>query len=749
MPCFAQPNPDTLWTRSFGSAGTDIGNSVCLSADGNYVVAGYTQALGADKIYIVKLNTSGDTLWTRIIDTGNIEQANAICRTTDGGFALAGSVFLLESGSQAMLLVKTNSNGDTLWTRAYGWGGADLAYAVQQTPDGGYILAGSTRIETTQDDLYLVKTNSAGDTLWTRTVGTTARNELALSVQRTVDGGYVAVGYSYDQQTATVGYGVKTDAAGNLQWSQVYSDIYYKSCASVVQASDGGYLITGTSVPSGTLHLGPYLMKTDSAGLALWTHLYSVNPLDEWVNSSTQTSDGGFILVGAIGNIDSAVFGIELIRMDQTGGVEWSREYAAGTNAQGASVLETADHGYVATGATQPGGDANIYVVRTGPEDLNLVYPNGGEFLPISQPVSILWNGAIHGGNVALEFNRSYPSPGWETISASAPNNGHFSWSATGPESDHVRFRVRHLTNAALSDTSDADLSLRVPRLHLSWPNGGETVLSGVRVTVQFERVVVPDVLRLLLNRDYPNGAWQQVATGIFADSTAFWNVQLPAGDHCRLRLVSMTDSTLADTSDADFVLRAPQMTLSAPNGGEHLPAGVPFTITWAAPEHQGSIRITLNRDYPSGTWQTVAANTANDGSYAWTPDAPVSDHCRIRIATMLDPQTYVESAADFSITASFAAEHDALPDVYALNMPYPNPFNSQTTLSFAVPAPGRVSLAVYDLAGRRVQTIAGGVFERGVYRIPFDASALPSGVYFVKMDAGKFAAAQKMVLLK
>ena len=745
----AQPEPDTLWTRTFGTVGTEVGNCVRATTDGNYIVAGFTQSFGPDDLCLIKLNASGDTLWTRFIDLGNIEQANSVWPTSDGGYALAGSIQFMDGGNRAVLLAKTDGNGDTLWTRAYGSGGLDCAYAVEQTPDGGYIVAGSTRSVAGDDDVYLVKTNSNGDTAWTRTYAA-VNNDYAISVERTSDGGYVLAGYSTQPPQVTPAFLLKTSATGALQWRHDYPGLFNQAVFAT-QTSDGGYMVTGTGVPAGTLHLGPYLMKTDSLGNAIWTHMHSVNPLDELVNGAERTSDGGYVMAGWIGNLDSAIFGMEIIRMDSLGDVQWSRTYGSGTGAVAASVVETVDHSYVAAGdAYMVSNSYDMYVVRTGPEGMIMVYPIGGEILAIGRPLDIRWNGSVYGGNVSLQVNRSYPSASWENVITSTANTGLYTWTISGNESDHARVRIQHLTDPALNDTSDADIRFRFPRLHLLWPNGGETVLSGMRDTVRFERVLVTDKLQFQLNRDYPSGTWDTVAVNISGDSTGFWVVQLPGGTHCRLRVVSVLDSTLSDTSDGDFLVRAPQMALSAPNGGEQLSIGTPFTITWSAPEHQGNVRITLNRDYPSGTWEVIAANVANSGQDPWTPAAPTSEHCRMRISTVFDPQSHVESAADFAITTMAAdSRANEVPITFALGDPYPNPFNSRTVLSFSLPAHGEMTLDAYDLTGRVMRHLASGTMDRGRYELFFDAEALPSGIYFYRLQWNDRSQVKKMMLLK
>jgi hypothetical protein len=747
--CSAQPRPDILWTRNYGGAETDVATCIRPTLDGNYIVAGTTQSFGADDIYLIKINPQGDTLWTRVLDFGNIEQGNSLWPTADGGFLIAGSIFYMDMGNQALLLVRTNDQGDTLWTRAYSAGWTNYATVIKPTPDGGYVVAGAASTVIGDNDLYLLKINAFGDTLWTRTFGTD-RNDEVYDVTQTADGGYIVGGNSWMQNTNASSYVVKTDALGYPQWTRNYG-VYVILVAFVQQTADGGYMLAGSGVPTGTQHLGGFLMKTDSAGNALWTQMHSENPLDELIVAAQATSDGGCVLAGSLANLDSALIGMQITRMDSAGTVLWYRTYEAGTQAEALSIIEAPDHSYIVAGRAETemnGTDFNI--LRTGPESIVLMSPAGGASLAIGRDVDVRWNGAIRGGNVVLELNRNYPSATWETIAASAVNNGHYSWSVTGPESDHARLRILHLTMADLSDTSATDLRLRIPGIRLVWPNGGETVLSGVRDTVRFERIVVSDVLRLQINRNYPNGSWEAVGGNVDGDSTGMWIVQLPGGTHCRLRIVSVADSTLADISDGDFTLRAPQITLMAPNGGEQVAVGVPFNVTWSAPEHNGNLRISLNRNYPTGNWETINQNARNVGHFAWTPSPPAGEHCRVRIAALLDAQSYSESAADFAIaSASVGNSMTDLPIAFALEPAYPNPFNARTTLSFAVPQPGDVVLTIHDLTGRLVQTIAQGNVERGRYRILFDAATLTSGLYFVKMQATHFSAVQKLILLK
>lgn len=390
-----------------------------------------------------------------------------------------------------------------------------------------------------------------------------------------------------------------------------------------------------------------------------------------------------------------------------------------------------------------------MWEVPTGSSRVAMLYPNGGEILQIGLAIDLRWSGINYGGNVRLELNRSYPSATWETLFASTPNDGVENWTVTGPGSDHARFRITHLTQPGQADSSNADSRIMSPSLHLVWPNGGETVLSGVRDTVRFTRQLVTDALRLELNRDYPSGTWEEVVTNISSDTMALWIVRIPASNNARLRVSSMDRPTIFDESDANFVLRAPQMTLSAPNGGEQLPAGTPFNIQWSAPEHQGTVRLMLNRDYPNGSWETIISSTPNDGQFTWVPGAPASVHCRMRVATVFDMQTYVESAADFAITVLAADDKPNLPTEFALHEPYPNPFNPITVVGIDLPSRMKVKAKVFNRLGQQVAVLSDGFMDAGTHDLMFDASMQPSGVYFIRVEAAGRTQILKAALVK
>lgn len=399
-------------------------------------------------------------------------------------------------------------------------------------------------------------------------------------------------------------------------------------------------------------------------------------------------------------------------------------------------VLRVATHG------------RGMWEIPTGSAAISMFFPNGGETLSPDAPIEIRWGGSSFGGNVRIELNRNYPGGAWESITASTPNDGTTDWTVTGPQSDHVRFRITHLTVQNQSDTSNADSRIQLPSLAVLWPNGGETVLTGVRDTIRFQRTLATEGLRVELNRDYPNGTWEELGSEITVDQL-IWQTQLPATTHARIRVSSQTRPELMDESDADFTLRAPQMALSAPAGGEQLPIGIPFTIRWEAAEHLDRVRLHLNRDYPTGTWEVVSSTTPNDGTHNWSPQGPAAEHCRLRLTAIFDQGTYVDGPADFAITATAAGDGPQLPASFRVSEPYPNPFNPSTQLTLELPARTHVLAVVINQLGQQVATLADEDYSAGVHQLTFDGSDLSSGVYFVRLDTYSETRMIKLALVK
>ena len=199
---FALEPGDTLWTRTYGGVDDDIGYSVQQTSDGGYFVAGYTGVYPQYDFYLVKTDPDGDTLWTRTYGGSGYDKAHCGVQTSDGGYMVAGGTQSFGAGDWDVYLVKTDGNGDSLWTRTYGGDRWDWARSIQQTSDGGYIIAGLTQsFGAGWNDVWILKTDANGDTLWTRTCGGSDQDYGAFVLQ-TTDGGYIVAGYTISLEQA-------------------------------------------------------------------------------------------------------------------------------------------------------------------------------------------------------------------------------------------------------------------------------------------------------------------------------------------------------------------------------------------------------------------------------------------------------------------------------------------------------------------------------------------------------------------
>jgi hypothetical protein len=194
-------------------------------------------------------------------------------------------------------LIKTDASGNKTWARTFGGTGDDGGYSVQQTSDGGYIVAGhTTSYGAGNNDAWLIKTDASGDETWEKTLGG-ASYDWGYSVQQTSDGGYIITGYTGDNGVDSSGvWLIKTDASGNKSWDKTFGGA--GEGHSVQQASDGGYIIAGSTQSYGAGGSDVWLIKTDASGNKTWDIAFGGANWD-WGYSVRQTSDSGYVIAGS------------------------------------------------------------------------------------------------------------------------------------------------------------------------------------------------------------------------------------------------------------------------------------------------------------------------------------------------------------------------------------------------------------------------------------------------------------------
>ncbi len=305
------------WLKSYGGTNNDGGEFVQQTLDSGYIVVGERDAISStdSKIWLLKTDKNGDTIWTKAITAGiGANLSTCIQLTTDGGYIISGYTSAKGAGSYDVFLVKTNSTGDTLWTKIFGGPDADVSNFVGQTNDGGYIVVGSYMYSNFSKDVYLIKTNSNGDSLWTKKFGG-SRTDVGQSVKQTSDGGYIIAGETTSFKD-TIGwdiYLIKTDVNGDTLWTKDLFDTASSNAYSIEIKSDGGYIIIGDN--SGNPNGAVYIVRTNSAGDTLWTKSYGQGHAMAW--SGTTTSDGGCIVTGQFDKYSP--YSIYLLKTDSLG----------------------------------------------------------------------------------------------------------------------------------------------------------------------------------------------------------------------------------------------------------------------------------------------------------------------------------------------------------------------------------------------------------------------------------------------
>ncbi len=363
--------------HAYGGTAMDEGKAVRQTLDGGYIIAGTTTSFGSGgrDILVIKTDYVGDTTWTKTYG-GAIDNEYGFCvlQTADSGYIVSGVASSFADVSGDIYLIKLDAAGDTAWTRTYGGIGYEWGAEIQQTSDGGYIIAGQTpAFGAGGFDAYLVRLDINGAIVWTKTYGGSGL-EIGSSVQQTTDGGFILAG-QIDTYGAGGGdfYLLKTDALGTVVWTKAYGRTGTEAAIVVKQTMDGGYIVGGTSEDAlGPLGPDMCLVKTNAVGDTLWAKLYG-GPLIDECYDVVETSDGGFIMCGKSFSFSNAGdYDVYVVKVNSLGIVQWSKTYgsslSSSANEIGNSIRQTTDGGYIIVGESLFGfgsGLKNMYLIKT------------------------------------------------------------------------------------------------------------------------------------------------------------------------------------------------------------------------------------------------------------------------------------------------------------------------------------------------------------------------------------------------
>ncbi len=293
------------------SAEEEWASSVQQTADGGYILVGISEGDATkshdEASWLMKTDSNGNKQWNTILEgsfeLGEWNKLYSVQQTSDGGYILAGEKGRRHDGSQ-FWLVKTDSKGNKQWDKTFGRSYSETAYSVRQTTDDGYIIAGGTfSLNTDVWNIWLVKTDSNGNKQWDKIFDGENNNgwDKAYSVQQTTDGGYILAGYTCTGPRDSGDFDawlIKTDSNGNKQWDKTFKGDGRDQASSVQQTTDGGYIFAGWTGPYRSSDF--WLVKTDSKGNKQWDKTFGGDGND-LAKSVQQTTDGGYIIAGWMG----------------------------------------------------------------------------------------------------------------------------------------------------------------------------------------------------------------------------------------------------------------------------------------------------------------------------------------------------------------------------------------------------------------------------------------------------------------
>jgi hypothetical protein len=374
------------WTKTYGGTGDDRAHALVQTGDGGYVLGGSTKSFGAGlwDFWLVKTDAYGTMMWNMTYGGTGDDVAWALVQTDDGRYALAGWTESFGAGNKDFWLVKTDASGNMQWNQTYGGTGDDVALALVRTSDGGYALTGTTHsFDAGNLDTWLVKTDASGTMQWNRTYGGTGTDAVheALTLVQTDDGGYALAGI-----TRSSGAGwqsdfwlVKTDSSGNMMWNKTYGGTRDDEVRALVQTDDEGYALVGWTVSFGVGDCDFWLVKTDAAGNMQWNRTYG-GTLNDYAYALVQTTDGGYALAGGTDSF-GVNGGFWLVKTDSAGTIMWNKSYGGtGTDAvhEAHALVQTSDGGYALAGITLSLGAGNwdFWLVKTDASGVVLEFPS-------------------------------------------------------------------------------------------------------------------------------------------------------------------------------------------------------------------------------------------------------------------------------------------------------------------------------------------------------------------------------------
>jgi len=521
-------NAQTIeWTQTYGGTGQDGGESLVLTSNSGIVIAGFKSSNNLKDVLLMKTDVSGNEMWSRTYNLGLNDWGRSLRQTQDGGFIIAG---MTEVNSQTFdpFLIKTDSAGIVQWQQQYdyGFGDDDRGHSVWQTSDGGYIIAGQTWLihgSFGNYDMYIIKTDINGNVQWKKVFyWANESGDVALAVQQLSDGGYIIGGFT--QSSSWASYIIRTDSLGNAIWSNIYPGAWQSECYDIQETPDGGFIYTGTE-SSFTTDTDLLLVKLNGNGILQWKKIYGTVDADQG-ESIHQLQDGGYVIAGmsAGGGVS---YDFYVVRTNSTGDLLWSTTIGGSSDDRAFSVATTQDGSHLVTGWTWSYGQGlgDVYLMKLQdsvvPVELTSFTANTN-----GNDVIINWSTTTETNNHGFEVERSFDGENFFTVgfvqgngTTTEQNDYAFKDNPGSHSSKSIYYRLKQIDldgSFSYSDVVEVDVSAPTGfALEQNYPNpfNPATTIAFSIPSSAFTSLKVYDILgnevATLVNEEKPAGTYE------------------------------------------------------------------------------------------------------------------------------------------------------------------------------------------------------------------------------------------------
>jgi len=743
-----------MWDTSFGGPNEDYGLDIIETSDGGYFICGSKSSFGAGgyDLWLLKTDSLGDTLWSKVYGGAanetwlppdldyKIFTASAVQAQDDGYYVITYTNSYGHGGSDVWLL-RTDSNGDTLWTETYGDGGDEysLNLEIRPTPDGGFVFNGGRQDPEVGRGLgaYLQKINSEGDSLWCTYYGG-YEDEVGTGFELTDDGKAIYCGYVRQSGTRNV-FISKIDSSGKQLWIKEVEGENLEIPLNILQTSEGEYLASGFTYLSVYWKYQGYAMKfakdrkeiievRKKEDSVLAEKAFGGESYDVFWDVKP-TSDNGFIFCGDTWSFGNGHLDMYIVKTDQDLNEEWQQYIGGPSEDWGGEICEVRDGCYVAIGKYTSRGDADVYLVYLNAYGDTLWTKTYG--LPNQYEVGCNITQTADGGYL-IGATKELNGKGLDIWLIKTDGYGNMEWEKTlGGPYDDVRGGFQFFS---LKITED----------------GGYVIAST-------QHHPVTDLDAYLLKTDAAGDTmWFQPFRGEYQERLDYGLELTSDGGYV---ITGSTNSYGVDTprNSNIFLIKYDK------DGNEQWPK--PIIIDDYGSQIASSVRQLVNGGYIIAGW--ASAGLFDDVYILLTDNAGNREYTR-KIGGLERDYAYAMQATNDGCyilagnTRSFGAGHQDgyaikykpaitpvsvpefsnQPSGYGLSQNYPNPFNPTTTIEYTLPKACKIKLEIFNILGRKVCNLIDCKQPAGHHTIKWDGTnrqgfPVAAGIYFCRMKAG------------